>query len=484
MLKSLTTEKANLLREFFAEADYSQESILRQPLLRDLAVRRNVVEAPFFGTEETSRSKLLMAWFYLGDSVESPAASDLIPADVLACLIDTGMLVRKGKRLMPVVMLTPQQDFLFASDNSLRWQCKPDDVVIWPNPTSQLLDRFTIRRPFHAALDLGAGCGIQAILSTKHCAHVTATDLNPRAMEFTRFNAWLNDARNIDCFAGDTFEPVRDRAFDLIVANPPFFVTPSSDRLYCENSMRLDHYCRRTIQEASAHLNEEGWAQMTLEWVQVSGQTWQERLHEWVRGSGCDVLILHTYAREAAAYARDRIEQGPEGAAGLDSLPQWLAYYQQYGVEQIHGGMLAMRRRNGNNWVRIEEMPAKPGEPFGDEIWDAFACKSFTASQPSDECVLAAQPRLASHIQLAQRSRPSGRRWAIDEISLRLMSGLPASIGIDPAVADFLARLDGHLTVAEAISAFSGEMPVDRCIVQRDCLTAVRHLIERRFLRV
>jgi Methyltransferase small domain len=484
MLKSLTVEDAKFLREFFAEADYSQESILRQPLLRDLAVRRDAAVAQFFGAEDTSMLKLLLAWFYLGDSIECAFASDLIPADVLACLVNTGMLVRKGRRLMPGVMLTPDQGFFFASDNSLRWQCKTDDVVIWPNPTSQLLDRFTIRRPLHAGLDLGAGCGIQAILSARHCAHVIATDLNPRAMEFTRFNAWLNDVPNIDCLAGDTFEPVRDRTFDLIVANPPFFVTPSSDRLYCENSMHLDHYCRRTIQEASAHLNEGGWAQMTLEWVQVTGQAWQERLQEWVRGSGCDVLLLHCYTREASAYARDRIEQGPGGAASLDSLPQWLAYYRQYGVEQIHGGLLAMRRRSGSNWMRIEEMPAKPGEPFGDEIWDAFACNSFTAHQPSDECVLAAQPRLAAQIRLEQRSRPSDRRWAIDEMTLRLITGLPASIGIDPAVADFLGRLDGRVTVAEAITAFSAEIPADPCIVRRDCLRAVRHLIERRFLRV
>ena len=117
-------------------------------------------------------------------------------------------------------------------------------MVLWPNPSTRLLQMFTIRRPSGATLDLGAGCGILAILASGHSRQVVATDLNPRATEFARFNVWLNGVKNVDCLTGDTFQPVQGRTFDLIVSNPPFFVTPSTGQIYCENSMELDGYCR------------------------------------------------------------------------------------------------------------------------------------------------------------------------------------------------------------------------------------------------
>ena len=39
---------------------------------------------------------------------------------------------------------------------------------------------------------------------------------------------------------GDCFEPVAGRAFDLILSNPPFFITPQTDFVFCENPMELD----------------------------------------------------------------------------------------------------------------------------------------------------------------------------------------------------------------------------------------------------
>ena len=40
-----------------------------------------------------------------------------------------------------------------------------------------------------SALDLGTGCGIQALLAAKHSERVVATDVNERALAFAAFNA-------------------------------------------------------------------------------------------------------------------------------------------------------------------------------------------------------------------------------------------------------------------------------------------------------
>ena len=66
-----------------------------------------------------------------------------------------------------------------------------------------------MRRPGEAALDLGTGCGIQALLAAKHAERVVATDVNPRALGFAAFNAALNGIETIELRDGSGFDPVR-----------------------------------------------------------------------------------------------------------------------------------------------------------------------------------------------------------------------------------------------------------------------------------
>jgi predicted RNA methylase len=392
------------------------------------------------------------------------------------------MLVHDGESLSPAVMLTPWDQCLFASDTTARSVSHSPDLVIWPNPTSRRLHQFTIRRPSSATLDLGTGCGIQAVSAARHSEQVTATDLNPRAAQFARFNAWLNGAANIECLTGDTFQPVRDRKFDLIVANPPFFVTPSADQMYCENEMELDQYCRRIVREAPSYLNEGGFLQMVYEWVQVRGQSWQDRVREWLDGTGCDAWIFHTYASEAAAYARERIPHTASTDAGPETLTRWMEYYRQRGVEEIHGGIVAMRRRAGRNWVHIDEMPLVPNQPFGEAVSQAFACIDLLELHGSDEELLGARLGLSPDTQLDQQMRQSGGRWQAVGMTLRFTAGIPASMRLDPPVAEFVARLDGRQALGELIGDMARQVRADPEVVQRDCLAVVRRLVAHRFV--
>ena len=49
-----------------------------------------------------------------------------------------------------------------------------------------------MRTPVERVLDLGTGCGIQALHAALHSRDVVATDTSARALEFAAFNAaWL-----------------------------------------------------------------------------------------------------------------------------------------------------------------------------------------------------------------------------------------------------------------------------------------------------
>jgi hypothetical protein len=482
-LRPLSAADAQRVREFFREANYTLAELENRRLLRDPPSRATGSLALLLeATREPSLPNLILRWFYLGVPAASESAASLAPPSALALLLECGMLVRDGDSLTPVVMLTPWDQCLFAADAAARSESHSPDLVIWPNPTSRLLHQFTIRRPSRATLDLGAGCGIQAVFAAHHSAQVTATDLNPRAAQFARFNAWLNDTANIECLTGDTFEPVRGRKFDLILANPPFFVTPSAAQIYCENDMELDRYCRRIVREAQAYLNEGGFLQMVGEWVQVRGQSWQDRVKEWLDGTGCDAWIFHTYAREAGAYARERIPQTVPADAGPQALAQWTEYYRQRGVEEIHGGILAIRRRSGRNWVRIEDLPLDPNQPFGEAVLQAFASIDLLELHGSDEELLGAHLKLSPDTQLDQQMRQSDGRWQAVGMSLRFTAGIPASMRLEPPVAEFLARLDGRRTLGELVRDMAQQVRADPAVVERECLAVVRRLVAGRFV--
>ena len=69
-----------------------------------------------------------------------------------------------------------------------------EGVVLGVGGASTTLAGITVRTPVASALDLGTGSGIQALHAAQHATRVTATDLNPRALDFTRLTLALSGA--------------------------------------------------------------------------------------------------------------------------------------------------------------------------------------------------------------------------------------------------------------------------------------------------
>jgi methylase of polypeptide subunit release factors len=473
------------LFDFFREAGFTHEQFKENPALRELPSRRlGNLQDLLERTSEPTAQHILLRWFFLGTALESATVPEVIPAPMVTLMLETGLLVREGDRLAPTVMLTPCDGFLFAADRASTLESpESSGMVLWPNPSTRLLQMFTIRRPSEATLDLGAGCGILAVLASGHSRQVVATDLNPRATEFARFNVWLNGVPNVECLTGDTFEPVQGRTFDLITSNPPFFVTPSTGQIYCENSMELDGYCRELVRAAPRHLNENGFLQITFEWVKVTGQSWQDRLKEWLEDSGCDAWVLRSYARTAAAYASERIGgiMPYSPLAANQRFDEWMAYYRARGVEEIQGGILAMRRRSGKNWIRIEEVSNLDfREAFGDSVVDLFVNQDRLETDRSLEQMMAWKPRLPPDARIDQQLHLEAGEWRPSSMQLRRPGGLPSSLALDPLVVDFLRKCDGSRTLGELARDLAAAVKIDPEQVCQQCCAVTRKLVEHR----
>ena len=105
---------------------------------------------------------------------------------------------------------------------------------------STTLAQPTVRAVGQRALDVGTGCGVQALHASRHCAEVVATDVSARALRLAAMTAELSDVR-LDLPAGDLLQPVDGETFDLVVSNPPFVVgAPAGDARHTYRDAGLD----------------------------------------------------------------------------------------------------------------------------------------------------------------------------------------------------------------------------------------------------
>lgn len=485
MLNLLSFDDSRRLRSWFEETGYTETNLRKHLGAAELPSRQLRNHARLLDrTSAPLPINILLRWFWLAHGQSRSQAADLIPADILSLLLESGLLKAEGEELLPRAMLLHFDGFLVASDHASAIDRKQMEMVLWPNPTSKFLARFAVRRPSRATLDLGTGSGILSLGASRFSESVVATDLNQRAVDCARFNARLNGVEKIEALTGDCFAPVAGRRFDLILSNPPFFITPQGDYLFCENPMELDGLCRRLVKEAHGYLNEGGYMQMLCEWAQIKGQPWEERVAEWLQGTGCDAWVMKGLTQDPEEYAQQRIKETSEDPArDAATYDGYMNYYRHRGVEAIHDGLIVMRRRDGRNWVRIEEVPNTPkGGELGDMIMSTFEAHTLMQQIDSSEKLRALKPRMAPNVRLEQVCVQHEGEWKAESLTLRLISGFPFHMNVQPLVAEFLVTCDGKRTAGEAIAAFaaSANAPVEA--VETECLGIIRKLLERGFM--
>jgi methylase of polypeptide subunit release factors len=472
------------LRQFLKESGYSHEGVCKALGNDDLP--SNVlgnVPGMLERTEGRTALNALLRLFWIGTPMDQYAAAEVLPEWLLEAAAACNLLRKEGKELVAEVMIVAFEGFLVACDRTARFESRQPDLVLWPNPTSRLLANFTMRRQSRKTLDIGTGSAVEALLAASHSEKVIATDINERALNLAAFNARLNGIENIAFALGDGLAPVRGEKFDLIVSNPPFFITPSDHWMFCDNPMELDQLCRALARDAANHLSEGGYFQMLCEWAEVQDQPWRARLAEWFLGTGCDVWILKMDTRSPLRYTQDRIrELALVNAVPTTTFRDYTQYYRERKVKAIHGGIVAIRRRSGENWMVIEEAASAPQEPFGDFVLGRFAAQDFVRTRTAASDMLAAKFALAPKVRMEQQFKQDGGQWNSVSLNLKLAPDFPFSLPVQPLVARFVSGCDGTRTLAEMVRAFAADATVPYEQVESECVEVVRTLVARGYL--
>jgi methylase of polypeptide subunit release factors len=375
------------------------------------------------------------------------------------------------------VVIIPVEDLLFMSDAFRMLGTEQASRFVLPASThsANFLRLLTMRTPVDATLDLGCGCGIQALFAARHSGSVVATDVSQSALWYTEVNAMLNGLDNIECIEGSLFAPVEGRTFDLIVSNPPFIISPSETFVYRDSAMDLDEFCSVLASEAPRYLNEGGHLQMLCEWAEVSGQSWLERIGGWVRG--CDAWVLHAPPLPPAAYVRQRSNDISGDSISSGPADEWMAYFDKNNVVAVHPGMLTLRRRDGQNWLHVQNLPGDVTQPAGEAVVDGIGAVDFLESC-DEESLLDATLTLAEKL-IAERMEENGKTSGI---YLKIDNALKIDAEIDGAVAAFLNLFNGQKTVRQCIAEFGDATEADRDALTSDLLSILRVFVSRGFL--
>lgn len=423
--------------------------------------------------------QVLVRLFVLGTAEEAASVERALAPLPLAVWQAAGLLRVDGERLRRAVKLLPVHGLLLAYDEG-----KPTgtgrEFVMGAGRASETLAMLTVRRPVARALDLGTGCGIQALLAARHARSVTATDRNPRAVAYARFNAALNGMDHVQCREGDLFEAVGDERFDLIVCNPPYVISPSSRYLYRDGGRPADGLCAAILRQAAAHLADGGICQMLANWAHVRNEDWSERLAAWAAGTGCDLWVMRAETLNADEYASRWIRQteNSRGSGFARRFGQWMHYYERHGIEAISGGLLVLRRRDAARpWLCIDEATDASG-PCGAEVELGIVLRDWLDAT-DDRALLDSALTLSRRVQLHQQCRPDAEGWKVEQTELRLLAPLVQAMRMDPALAMLALRLDGRTPLRAAADWLAERSGMAAEAARPLCAAFARELVRR-----
>ncbi|MBE9941413.1 methyltransferase, partial [Cellulosimicrobium cellulans] len=238
---------------------------------------------------------------------------------------------------------------------------------------SLTLAQVTVRTPVGRVLDLGTGCGIQALHAARHARAVVGTDISRRALGFAAFNAALDAAFDeasgpaagaaphgpatgrVELREGSMLEPVAGERFDLVVSNPPFVITPRAaggalpDYEYRDGGRSGDDLVRDLVTGVGAVLEPGGVAQLLGNWEHRRGVPWDERVGAWLDEAGLDGWVVQREVLDPAEYAETWIRDGGttperEPAAWAAAYGAWLDDFAARDVEAVGFGIVTLRR--------------------------------------------------------------------------------------------------------------------------------------------
>ncbi len=373
-----------LRRLWGEEADDALGRGMREPILRAISGDEGVLAT-------------LGRLFVLGMPQPSPHVEAALPRLGVEGLTALGLARVDAETVIPCALLRPQSfvdadgvgEWWIASDldEIALGTALPADHVLGVGGASRTLAETILPIEVDRALDLGTGCGIQSLLVARYARTVVATDISARALAYAELNARINGVANIEFRQGSMFRPVAGEAFDLVVSNPPFVITPRSEGVpeyeYRDGGLVGDALVEQFIRDVPLYLTPGGVAQLLGNWESRGDVRGLDRLSSWVP-DGLDLWVVQREELTPLGYAELWIRDGgttPRDAAFTPLLTAWLDDFALRGVTSIGFGYVLLRRpAAADSPLRRIETVAQPVSGVGRALRDGLAAHDLLAA--------------------------------------------------------------------------------------------------------
>jgi methylase of polypeptide subunit release factors len=350
------------------------------------------------------------------------------------------------------------------------------DHVLGVGGASTTLAQLTMRRPVDRALDIGTGCGVQALHLSRHATRVTATDSVRRALQLAATGFALSGV-DVELVEGDLTEPVADREFDLVVCNPPFVVGPSSRFAYRDSGRAGDAMSRDAVRSAAGVLADGGVAQLLVNWLHVRGEDWRDRAASWVADLGCDAWLIERDVQDPVDYVSTWLADAGESDEAL--AREWLDWFGAAGVEGVGFGWVLLRRGDAPHRVAVESVAQGVDQPLGPHL-AAWLDRVEWLRDRDDAALLDARLVAAPAARLDVAHTPPD--WAPAGRMLSLDEGLRWALPCDEATAAIVRGCDGTTALRSLVAVLGAVLGEAESELAPAVCATVRGLVDRGLL--
>ena len=435
----------------------------------------------------------LIRLFVVGVETTEKAARAALHPLPLEHAIGAGLLSASAGSVRAEIDIQPygQQDvpggWWIFSDFSSDSRPRPvaSDHVLGINSSAVNLAHATPRVPVGTALDVCCGSGIQALHLAMHADSVVASDISERALTFAATSAALSGV-HWELRQGSFLEPAAGQQFDLIVANPPFVVSPGGAGLdYRDSGLAGDGVSEMFAKGVPGLLAPGGVGQFMANWIIPADQSWEERLADWFDGLGCDVWVWQRDSADPGQYVAMWLDDAGEQrgtARWSERYDAWRAWLADQKVAGIGMGLITMWRTDEDTAeIVIQDVRQPIEQPIGNSL-PAWHARQRWLAQVTDAELLQAPLTAAAGVVRDRIEVLDDGGWRPEVNRLRQTRDMRWSLDVDDAFSALVAGCDGSRTLEMVIVVLAAALEADANDVAIETLPVVRDLVSRGFL--
>ncbi|HMD69989.1 MAG TPA: class I SAM-dependent methyltransferase [Bryobacteraceae bacterium] len=433
-------------------------------------------------SEAESAADVLTALYLAGEFVSLEQAERLVGRAGVGLLSGMGLLEMDagGGRCHGTVALYPLADLHIASD---RWS-NPDNApfeapndTVYPAfiPNTRLFLAHVPLGECGSFLDLCAGTGIAAILAARQGAREAwAGDIAERCTRFAEFNGRLNGVAHFHAVTSDLYESLSGRAFDRIVAHPPYVPVLKPKWIFFSGGEDGEEITRRIVEGLPAHLNDHGVFLALTMGSDRSDAPFEWRIREWLGEDGRDFDI--------ALIVRKIYEPHDFALRNREESEAWKKLFARLGVESLVYGVIAIQRRTGARETFTVRRQASPGRTRAP--WEWLLAWESAAKEDLTRLILERPLHRGSDTEFQVRHRLEGSAWTPQRYTLRTERPFSMECDAHPWMANLIALCDGRATGRDQLRVLVENGVLPQGIAEEEFARAAAGLVSGGFIEV